>query len=232
MLHSSTSVLGHDQTDEHCLFNHMSSDCLVLGSHSCISTASGCPSRMTAAARPVVVHASPQTGRASALSQSPARGRNLTGKGCTVCAGARNLGSFVLDDFFRRRKIRAQGFMLNARSEPLQQRILRQNGQSLLSSSFPEGSAARFCDFSSDFMALATHMSLSLASHSATLYSWNPCCWSSSIRNSPAPCAARAVIGHLVHCLMLQDSLGHTRHRLLLRRLDHGCILCASLRRL
>ena len=36
------------------------------------------------------------------------------------------------------------------------------------SSSFPESSAARFCDFSSDFMALATHMSLSLASHSTT----------------------------------------------------------------
>ena len=40
------------------------------------------------------------------------RGCNLTGKGCTVCAAARNLGSFVLDDVFRRRKIRAQGFML------------------------------------------------------------------------------------------------------------------------
>ena len=36
------------------------------------------------------------------------------------------------------------------------------------SSSFPESSAARFCDFSSHFMALATHMSLSLASHSTT----------------------------------------------------------------
>ena len=45
MLHSSTSAPGHDQTDEHCLFNHMLSDCLVLGSHSCISTASGCSSR-------------------------------------------------------------------------------------------------------------------------------------------------------------------------------------------
>ena len=46
MLHSSTSALGHDQTDKHCLFNHMLSDCLVLGSHSCISTASSCPSRI------------------------------------------------------------------------------------------------------------------------------------------------------------------------------------------
>ena len=46
MLYTSTSALGHDQTDEHCLYNHMSSDCLVLGSHSCISTASGCPSRI------------------------------------------------------------------------------------------------------------------------------------------------------------------------------------------
>ena len=36
------------------------------------------------------------------------------------------------------------------------------------SSSFPESSAARFCDFSSHFMALATHMSLSLTSHSTT----------------------------------------------------------------
>ena len=46
MLHSSTSALGHDQTDEHCFSNHMLSDCLVLGSHSCISTASFCPSRI------------------------------------------------------------------------------------------------------------------------------------------------------------------------------------------
>ena len=35
-------------------------------------------------------------------------------------------------------------------------------------SSFPEGSAARLRDFSSHFMALAMHMSLSLASHSTT----------------------------------------------------------------
>ena len=40
------------------------------------------------------------------------RGCNLTGKGCTVCAGVRNHGSFALDDVFCRRKIRAQGFML------------------------------------------------------------------------------------------------------------------------
>ena len=66
----------------------------------------------TAGARPVVVRASPQTARASALGQSSVRGRNLTGKGCNVCAGVRNLGSFALDDVFRRRKIRAQGFML------------------------------------------------------------------------------------------------------------------------
>ena len=50
MLHSSTSALGHDQTDEHCLSNHMSGDCLVLDSHSCISTASGCPSRIAGSA--------------------------------------------------------------------------------------------------------------------------------------------------------------------------------------
>ena len=100
------------------------------------------------------------------------RGCNLTGKGCTVCAGARNLGSFVLDDVFRRRKIRAQGFMLldggsmhglSRCSNALSDRMDRAS-----SSSFPEGSAARFCDFSSHFMALATHMSLSLASHSTT----------------------------------------------------------------
>ena len=41
-----------------------------------------------------------------------------------------------------------------------------------------------------------------------------------------------AVNGHLMHCPTLQDSLGHTRHRLLLRRLDHRCFLCDSLRRL
>ena len=32
MLHSSTSALGHDQTDEHGLSNRMLSDCLVIGS--------------------------------------------------------------------------------------------------------------------------------------------------------------------------------------------------------
>ena len=97
------------------------------------------------------------------------RGCNLTGKGCTVCAAARNLGSFVLDDVFCRRKIRAQGFMdcgsihgLSRCSNALSDRMDR------ASSSFPESSAARFCDFSSHFMALATHTSLSLASHSTT----------------------------------------------------------------
>ena len=64
------------------------------------------------------------------------RGCNLTGKGCTVSAGARNLGSFVLDDVFRRRKIRAQGFMLldGGSMHGLSRRnnALRQNGQSLL----------------------------------------------------------------------------------------------------
>ena len=94
------------------------------------------------------------------------RGCNLTGKGCTVCAAARNLGSFVLDDVFRRRKIRAQGFMLldggsmhglSRRNNALSDRMDRAS-----SSSFPESSAARFCDFSSHFTALATHMSLKL----------------------------------------------------------------------
>ena len=42
MLHSSTSALGHDQTDEHCLSNHMLSDCLVLGSHNYVSTVTDC----------------------------------------------------------------------------------------------------------------------------------------------------------------------------------------------
>ena len=41
MLHSSASALGHDQTDEHCFSNHMLSDCLVLGSHSNVSTVTG-----------------------------------------------------------------------------------------------------------------------------------------------------------------------------------------------
>ena len=91
---------------------------------------------------------------------------------CTVYAGARSLGSFVLDDVFRRRKIRAQGFMLldcgsmhglGRCNNALSDRMDRAS-----SSSFPKGSEARFCDFSSHFMALATHMSLSLASHSIT----------------------------------------------------------------
>ena len=99
------------------------------------------------------------------------RGCNMTGKGCTVCAAARNLGSFVLDDVFRRRKIRAQGFMLlgggsmhglSRRNNALSDRMDR------ASTSFPESSAARFCDFSSHFMALAKHTSLSLASQSTT----------------------------------------------------------------
>ena len=42
MLHSSTSSIRHDQTDEHCPSNHMSSDCLVLGSHSCTNTVTFC----------------------------------------------------------------------------------------------------------------------------------------------------------------------------------------------
>ena len=92
------------------------------------------------------------------------------------------------------------------------------------SSSFPEISAARFFDFSSHFMALTTHMSLSLASHSTTacnsVFTESLLLNNSSVDFSAAS-AARAVIGHLMHCLMLQDSLGHTRHRLLLRRFDH-----------
>ena len=100
------------------------------------------------------------------------RGCNLTGKGCIVCAGARNLCSFVLDDVCRRRKIRAQGFILlesgsmhglSRCNNALSDRMDRAS-----SSSFPEGPAARLCDFSSHFVALATHMSLSLASHSIT----------------------------------------------------------------
>ena len=100
------------------------------------------------------------------------RGCNLTGKGCTVCAGARNLGSFVLDDVLRRRKIRAHSFMLlnggsmhglSRFNNSLSDRMDRAS-----SSSFPESSAARFCDFSPHFMALATHMSFSLAIHSTT----------------------------------------------------------------
>ena len=143
------------------------------------------------------------------------RGFNLTGKGCTVCAAARNLGSFVLDDVFCRRKIRVQGFMLldggsmhclsrcnNALSD-------RMDG--VFSSSLPESSAARFCDFSSHFMVLATHTSLSLASHSTTACNsvFTESLLQSSIRKSPAS-AARAVIGHLMHCLMLQDSFSHS----------------------
>ena len=100
------------------------------------------------------------------------RGWILTGKGCTVCAGARNLGSVVLDDVLRRSKIRAQGFTLlddgsmhglSRCNSAFSDRMDRAS-----SSSFPESSAARFCNFSSHFVALATHMSLSLASHSIT----------------------------------------------------------------
>ena len=78
----------------------------------------------------------------------------------------------MLDDVLRRRKIRAQGFMLldggsmhglSRCNNALSDRMDRTS-----SSSFPESSAARFCDFSSHFMASATHMSLSLASHSIT----------------------------------------------------------------
>ena len=79
----------------------------------------------------------PQTAQASALGQSPVRGRNLSGKECTVCAGACNLGSFVLDDVHPPTQDSSSGFhaagrWLNARSEPLRQRTLRQNGQGLL----------------------------------------------------------------------------------------------------
>ena len=97
------------------------------------------------------------------------------------------------------------------------------------SSSFPECSAAPFCDFSSDFMALATHVSLSLASHSITacnsVFTESMLLINSSIEFfdpelSCSLCFTRPVDGHLMHCLMLQDSLGHTRHRLLLRRID------------
>ena len=103
------------------------------------------------------------------LHLGPISWRKLSGKGCTVCAAARNLGSFVLDDVCRRRNIRAQGFMLldggsmhglSRRNNALSDRKDRAS-----SSSFPESSAARFCDFSSHFMALAKHTSLSLASH-------------------------------------------------------------------
>ena len=38
MLHSSASALEHNQNIEHFLSNHMPSDCLVLGSHSDVST--------------------------------------------------------------------------------------------------------------------------------------------------------------------------------------------------
>ena len=64
-------------------------------------------------------------------------------------------GSFVLDDVLSRRKIRAQSFtlLLHALSGPSQQRP-----------------AARFLDFSSYFIAVATHMTLSLASHTTTAF--------------------------------------------------------------
>ena len=64
------------------------------------------------------------------------RGCNLTGKGCTVCAAAQPWQLRA-----RRRPpstqdsssgFHAAGWWLNARSEPSQQRTLRQNGQSLL----------------------------------------------------------------------------------------------------
>ena len=106
------------------------------------------------------------------LHLGPSSWRKLSGKGCTVCAAARNLGSLVLDDVCRRRNIRAQGFMLldggsmhglSRRNNALSDRKDRAS-----SSSFPESSAARFCDFSSHFMALAKHTSLSLASHPTT----------------------------------------------------------------
>ena len=63
------------------------------------------------------------------------------------------LAVFALDDVFRRRKIRAQGFMLldsgsihglSRSNNALSDRMDRAS-----SSSFPESSAARFCDFSS-----------------------------------------------------------------------------------
>ena len=69
-------------------------------------------------------------------------------------------------------QLRAQGFMLldsgsihglSRSNNALSDRMGRAP-----SNSFPERSAARFCNFSSHFMALATHMSLSLASHSTT----------------------------------------------------------------
>ena len=89
-------------------------------------------------------------------------------------------------------------------------------------------------------MALAKHMSLSLTRYCTTFDNsvheinvTDPLRQQiSPIRSSPAPRASRPVIGHLMHCPTLQDSLGHTRHRLLLRRLDHRCFLCDSLRRL
>ena len=108
-----------------------------------------------------------RTGHGTHFGQVRVRGCNLTGKGRTVCDADRNLGSFVLDDVFRRRKIRAHGFMdcgsmhgLGRRNNALSDSMDR--------ASFPESSAARFCDFSSHFMPLATHMSLSLTSHSTT----------------------------------------------------------------
>ena len=93
-------------------------------------------------------------------------------------------------------RARAQGFhaagkWLDTRSEPLHNAFSDRTDRAS-SSSFPESSAARFCDFSSDFMALATHMSLSLASHSTKACNSVPMeslllINSSSMRNSPAP---------------------------------------------
>ena len=42
MLHFSASTLERDRTVEHCLSNHMPSDCLVLGSHSDVRTVTVC----------------------------------------------------------------------------------------------------------------------------------------------------------------------------------------------
>ena len=329
MLHSSTSAFGHDQTDEHCLSNHMLSDFLVLGSHKlsltswshrsrhccclqllgttrietplhvlmccarassrcfsscacqacvrqdswsstncwarfrpcwsrkpdslptaslqqspCLPACSSChtgscaenlassgvwstgPLHPSAARQPVPPRSA---GPASLCThgthcgQVRVRGCNLTGKGCTVCAAALNLGSFVLDDVFRRSKIRAQGFMLldggtihglSRCDNTLSDRIDRTS-----SSLFPESSAARLCDFSSDFMALATHMSLSLASHSTT--ACNSVTHGIPVTDQLVSRFLRSGTLPLLvlHALsMLQDSLGHTRHRLLLRR--------------
>ena len=102
------------------------------------------------------------------------------------------------------------------------------------SSSFPTGSEAHLCHFSSHLMALATHTPLSLASHSTT--ACNSVFTESLLLINFVSRFLRsgtllllvlhvlsAVNGHLMRCPTLQDSLGHTRHRLLRRRLDHRC---------